>query len=94
MTVKLRYKAPDGDTSKQITETVQDQNISITEAPESMRFATAVAEFGMLLRNSSFKGDSSFEQAKSLAKGAKGEDDDGIRAEFINLIDTSSLIQR
>src|SRR5262249_10994505 len=60
MTVKFRYKAPDEDVSKLIEHPVIDQEISIAKTTDNFRFASAVAEFGMLLRNSEFKSASSF----------------------------------
>jgi Ca-activated chloride channel family protein len=60
----------------------------IIEASENLRFAAAVAEFGMILRESEFKGNSTLEGAVRLAKSAKGEDEDGYRSEMIRLIST------
>ncbi|QHT70364.1 DUF3520 domain-containing protein [Rhodocytophaga rosea] len=86
MTLKLRYKQPDGQQSKLISSTVKDENISIAKTSENFRFSAAVAQFGMLLRNSEFKGTSNYFDVVALAEGAKGIDKEGYRAEFINMV--------
>ena len=85
-TVKLRYKKPDEKESLKMTIAVPDNDEDWKEASENFRLAAAVAEFGMMLRNSEYKSKSSYEQALSLAKGAKGADEDGYRAELIELV--------
>jgi Ca-activated chloride channel family protein len=89
MTVKFRYKQPDGDVSKMSLAVVQDKPIAFNSASVDFRFASAVAEFGMLLRNSEFKQGSSFDQAIKIAKGAKGIDEDGYRSEFVRLAESA-----
>lgn len=91
MTVKLRFKKPDGDQSKLLS-TVVTKN-QITEMPsENLSFASSVASFGMLLRDSKFKGDASFEMVKELARNGKGEDHQGYRAEFIKIAELAELL--
>ncbi|MCZ8283966.1 MAG: DUF3520 domain-containing protein, partial [Bacteroidia bacterium] len=58
------------------------------------RFSVAVAEFGMLLRDSKFKGDSDFKSVIALAKSAKGGDEEGYRAEFIKLVEIAELLKK
>jgi Ca-activated chloride channel homolog len=82
MAVKLRYKQPDAEASQLRTFTVSARR---DMAPE-LGFAAAVAEFGMLLRDSEFKGSASFAQARNLATRFRGPDTHGHRAEFIRLI--------
>ena len=82
MAVKLRYKQPDAEVSQLRTFTVRARR---DMAPE-LGFAAAVAEFGMLLRDSAFKGTASYAQARNLATRFKGADPHGHRAEFIRLI--------
>jgi Ca-activated chloride channel family protein len=60
----------------------------IDEASDNLRFAAAVSEFGMILRNSEFKGTSSLADASDLARSARGEDEDGYKSELIRLIGT------
>lgn len=91
-TVNIRYKDPNSEASKKITHTCSTAFTPMSEASENMRFASAVVEFGLLLRNSEFKGDASFENTVKRAKKAKGEDDNGIRAEFIRLVQNAELL--
>ena len=94
MTVKLRYKKPDEDVSKLITKAVIDDHKSLASASDNFRFSAAVAEFGLLLRNSEFKENSSYQQVISLAKSAKGKDVNGYRSEFINLVSSTTSLAR
>lgn len=86
MTVKLRYKEPNRNESKLLTMGVLDRNNTIYAASDNLRFASAVAEFGLLLRDSRFKGTSSFEQINNLAGNSLGEDLKSYRGEFLNLV--------
>ncbi len=94
MTVKFRYKAPDGDVSKLIEHPVKDKEISIAKTSDNFRFATSVAQFGMLLRNSAFKSNASFENVLALARKARGNDDEGYRSEFIRLVESAQLLAK
>jgi Ca-activated chloride channel family protein len=88
LTIKVRYKQPDGNTSKLLEKAVRSNPVSIEEVSGNLRFAAAVVEFGMILRESEFKGTSTLESAARMAKSAKGEDEDGYRSEMIRLIST------
>ncbi|MBQ9727401.1 MAG: von Willebrand factor type A domain-containing protein, partial [Kiritimatiellae bacterium] len=89
-TVKLRWKAPDGDTSE-LAET-PFAAAAATETPsEDFRFASAVAEFALLLEDSKFKGTASFSNVLSRARTAKGADEEGWRAEFIRLVEAAEI---
>lgn len=90
MTIKLRYKKPDEEISKLITHTVIDEHIAISNTSDNFRFSAAVAEFGMLLRNSEYKQQGSYNQVINLAKSAKGTDEEGYRAEFIRLVQAAT----
>ncbi|MFI5161160.1 MAG: von Willebrand factor type A domain-containing protein [Sphingobacteriales bacterium] len=92
MTVKFRYKQPNSHQSKLSQVVVKNRPASFNSTSSDFRFASAVAEFGMLLRNSQFKQNGSYEQAISIAKNAKGRDDDGYRAEFVRLAETASSL--
>jgi Ca-activated chloride channel family protein len=94
LTVKFRYKAPDSDVSKLIEHPVMDKQIPVTRASENFRFATAVAEFGMLLRNSPFRSKATFGNVIDLARKAKGFDEEGYRAEFIRLAENAQLLAK
>jgi Ca-activated chloride channel homolog len=93
LTLKLRYKQPDGDTSKLLEFPVTDGGKSFERASTDFKFATAVAEFGMLLRDSEFKGSSSYGAVLELAQAAKGTDAEGYRSEFINLVRKARALQ-
>jgi Ca-activated chloride channel family protein len=89
LTIKIRYKKPDGITSMLLEKPVRNYVNDMEDASENLRLAAAVSEFGMILRNSEFKGNSTLEEAAKLAKSARGVDEEGYRAEFIRLIDTA-----
>ena len=91
-TVKFRYKDPESDKSQLQQTIVTNVAKPLDAVSEDFRFATAVAEFGMLLRNSDYKQNSSFESLVARAKAAKGKDDEGYRAEFIRLAENSKSI--
>ncbi len=92
MTVKLRYKRPDEATSQVIQKNVIDQRQAIETTSNDFKFSAAVAEYGMLLTNSKFKGDSTFDNVLQLARASKGNDDEGYRAEFIRLVEMTQLL--
>lgn len=87
MTVKLRYKQPEGKVSQLIEVPVKDDGKSLANSPLDFKFATAVAGFGLLLRDSSYKGALTWEQVRRLAQEGKGSDPNGYRGEFIQLVD-------
>jgi len=93
MTVKLRYKEPAGSKSRLTVKAVPDRNLPLEETSENFRFSAAVASFGMLLRNSEFKGDASFESTLKLARDSRGRDTEGYRDEFIRLVKTAKLLK-
>ena len=90
MTVKLRYKSPDGDLSKLIEVPVKDAKTKIQDAPKDFQFAAAVTGFGLMLRDSEHKGSLTWEEVHKLAIAGKGEDRLGYRGEFIQLIDKAN----
>ncbi len=86
-TVKLRYKEPDGNESKLLSIGVLDYAITVESASENLKFAAAVAQFGLVLRDSRYKGNSNFESISSLANTAIGGDARERRKEFLQLVD-------
>jgi Ca-activated chloride channel homolog len=90
MTVKLRFKQPDADVSTLRTVAVRN---TVETTPE-LGFASAVAEFGMLLRDSRHKGSASFADVRARARRFKGDDGFGHRAEFIRLVDAAEGANR
>ncbi|HEU4552600.1 MAG TPA: von Willebrand factor type A domain-containing protein [Chitinophaga sp.] len=93
LTVKLRYKRPADSQSRLMTRVLPYQLQDITTAPVDFRMCAAVAEFGQLLRNSAHKGQASYSQVLALAKDAKGDDPEGYRAEFVQLVKKAALLQ-
>lgn len=91
--LKMRYKLPDEETSKLIEQAIgRDQAVSsLSEASEDSRFAAAVAAFGQKLKGSNY-GEMSWADIRSLAQGARGADENGYRAEFMQLIDMAKSL--
>jgi Ca-activated chloride channel homolog len=95
MQVRLRYKAPKSDTSELLTGKVENSIAKpINTASNNLKFAAAVATYGMNLRNSPYKGSSSFGSVLELANQAKGADLDGYRSEFIRLVEKSKKLTK
>lgn len=94
MTIKLRYKLPKEDTSKLIEKALTDPGILLENASENFRFSVSVAGFGMLLRDSKFKGDLTYDKVLTMARNSQGKDSDGYRAEFIRLVEACSLLAK
>ena len=93
--LKMRYKLPESDVSQLIEVPVTADVVysDIAEVSDDMRFAAAVAAFGQKLKGSSYGGGMSWSDIADLARSGKGEDESGYRAEFIQLIKTTSLLQ-
>ncbi len=92
LTVKFRYKAPQGTSSKLIVQPLKDNGIELSKTSENFRWAASVASFGMLLRDSPFAGGFTFDDVAQLAEGARGEDKEGYRAEFINMVQAFGMM--
>ncbi len=92
LTVKFRYKHPDGDQSIEIVSPLLDESIALEQTSANFKFSAAVAEFGLLLRDSEFKGDASYEQVLALAQAGLGQDAEGYRSEFVHLVETAQLL--
>ncbi len=92
LTIKFRYKKPDGEISKLITKVLEDHNTSFDLSSDNFRFSAAVASFGMILRDSEFKGSSNYESVIEMASDSKGKDKEGYRSEFIKLVEACSLM--
>jgi Ca-activated chloride channel family protein len=93
MTVKLRYKQPDGTTSTKVEIPVKGRVLNPDETSENFRFSAAIAEFGLILRNSQYKEDASMEHVIAMAKGARGEDEEGYRSEFLKLVKLAAALK-
>jgi Ca-activated chloride channel family protein len=92
MTVKFRYKKPDGDVSKLMVHPMIDNNIALEKTSDNFRWAASVASFGMLLRNSEYLNGFSEDGILHLAQSAKGEDKEGYRQEFISMVKADRLV--
>ncbi len=92
-TLKLRYKQPDADKSQLIEAPVKDAGLPYARATGDFKFAASVALFGMLLRDSPYKGTASFAAALELAQEGRGSDPEGYRAEFIELIRAAGALK-
>ncbi|MDR2292891.1 MAG: von Willebrand factor type A domain-containing protein [Prevotellaceae bacterium] len=86
LTIKLRYKDPNGNKSQKIELPIIDNKTDNTSA--DFRFASAVAMFGQLLTDSEFKGNSTYEKIISIAKTALDNDEQGYRREFVRMVET------
>jgi len=94
LTVKLRYKKPDGDRSELLERAVTDTSTKFENAPADLKFAAAVAEFGMILRDSDYKGDGTFAAVLEWAEEGKGKDTNGYRSGFIELVRKAQALKR
>ncbi|MDA1195518.1 MAG: VWA domain-containing protein [Planctomycetota bacterium] len=90
--LRLRYKLPAADTSVLIEQDVEDAGTGLGEADGEVRWAAAVAAFGMLLRESPHKGTATWDLVKSLATNARGADPAGYRSEFLELVDRAKRL--
>ena len=88
LNIKIRYKKPDGETSSLLEKPVRGGIRQLDYSSENLRFAAAVSEFGMILRKSEYRGSATLDDAIGLANGARGEDEDGYRAELIRMMKT------
>lgn len=86
LTIKLRYKKPDGDVSAKMEFPLREENTTFSKSSDSFRFASAVALFGMILRKSEFLKDGDLNQVINIAKNSKGQDSNAYKAEFIDLV--------
>ena len=93
MTVKLRYKQPDGTTSTKVEIPVKGKVLELAQTTKNFRFSAAVAEFGMILRNSEYRKDASMEHVIALAKNSRGEDEEGYRSEFLKMVKLADALK-
>jgi len=85
--LKIRYKQPDGDTSKLMTRAITpEDDRKFADLPDDLRFAAAVAGFGQVLRGNANTQDLNYDQIIEMANNARGKDEFGYRSEFVNLV--------
>jgi len=94
LTVKLRYKEPKEDKSRLVEYPLTAETLVKKEPTLDFRFASAVAEAALILRDSAMKGDASYDAVLARARKSKGEDENGYRAEFIRLVEAAQLYSR
>ena len=85
LTVQVRYQPIQGGASKLLQQSLHGKPKPIQQASENMRYASAVAEIGLLLMESPYRSNASFQQAINRIHAAKGTDEGGYRAEFLKL---------
>jgi len=86
LTVKVRYKEPESDSSLLIDQPLRDSGNGFADATPDYRFATAVAEFGMILRGSGYPASATLDQVLEIAGDSLGADPEGYRNEFVDLV--------
>jgi len=91
-TIRVRYKEPNGNSSKEIEQTIEYSSDS--ENSNDFKLVSAVASFGMTLRDSPYRGETDYNRIIDIAKESKGEDIYGYRAEFIKLVENVDLITK
>ncbi|MEP6863416.1 MAG: von Willebrand factor type A domain-containing protein [Deltaproteobacteria bacterium] len=94
MTVKIRYKQPDGKTSKLLAQPVKSGVTALAQTTVDFRWAVAVAGFGMMLRESPNRGNLSWDQVEKLAEGSMGPDTEGYRKELVQLVKIAAKLHR
>ncbi|MCA9269827.1 MAG: DUF3520 domain-containing protein, partial [Planctomycetales bacterium] len=94
LTLKLRYKQPDGDTSSLMSFPVDDAALKFGETSKDFQFAAAVASFGMLLRGSQFAGDSNFDAVLEIATAGAERDPWGYRKEFLEIVKRAKELKK
>jgi Ca-activated chloride channel family protein len=92
LTLKIRYKEPDGEDSRLLEFPIMDEELQLGLASEDFKFAAAVAEFGMILRESKHKGEASLFDVRTLALEGIGSDEYGYRSEFVDLVNSASAL--
>ncbi len=92
LTVRLRYKAPDGQTSKEIDHPVPSEVTDLGRASSDTKFAASVAEFGLLLRGSKYRAQASYDAVLELARANLDDDPSGRRHEFVSLVEKAKTL--
>ena len=92
LTIKLRYKEPNENESKLLSVSVADVKGTLRDASENFKFSSAVAAFGMLLRDSKYSGQANYNNVLQLAQASTGTDLQGYRAEFVKLVEKAETL--
>ena len=94
LTVKLRYKSPQGKKSQLMVTPVVDTSTDLGQTSNDFRFSAAVAQFGLLLRQSKHKGQANFDAVFASARSALGDDPRGHRSAFLRLVRQAQDLSR
>jgi Ca-activated chloride channel homolog len=94
LSAKLQFRALSGNASQTIERTVTESGSAFADAPQDLKFAAAVAEFAMILRDSEYKGSGTLQQVLEWALDSKGADANGYRADFIELVRRTQALKR
>jgi Ca-activated chloride channel family protein len=94
LSAKLQLGTPGNDVLRSIDRVVTDTGSAFAEAPQDLKFAAAVAEFGMILRDSEYKGNGTLQQVLEWAQEGKGADINGYRADFIELVRKAQALSK
>jgi Ca-activated chloride channel family protein len=92
LTINVKYKKPENNSEYALEEIVYNTPKNILNVSDDFRFICSVAEFGMLLRESPFKGSANWKQAKELGNSGLGDDEDGYRGEYLKLLEEARYI--
>ena len=94
MTVYLRYKLPDENTSTELNAVIKNERNNFENTTDDFRFAAAVVQYAMLLRDSQFKGTANLKQVVETAKASKGEDENDYRKDFIEMVEETEGLMK
>jgi Ca-activated chloride channel family protein len=94
LTVKVRWKDPEGPGVHEVERSYADGGLAFDAAPTDFRFAASVAAFAMVLRGSESRGDASLAMVREIAAGALGRDEGGYRGEFVAMVDRAAAVTK
>lgn len=94
LTIKLRYKQPDADKSSLIEMPLTDDGRAFALASTDFRFAASVASFGMILRHSPHRGNTTLDAVAEIAQSSLGVDKSGYRSEFVSLVRSAKTLRK
>lgn len=94
LTLKLRYKEPDGEKSKLLEFPLTDRGATWEKSSPDFRFAAAVASYGMLLRGSNYRSEATWSSTAQWAREGLGVDENGYRAEFLTLLEKARALKQ
>jgi Ca-activated chloride channel family protein len=94
LTLRVRYKQPDSDTSQRMDVPLVDRGTTFARATTDFRFAAGVASFGMILRDSPYRGSSRMDSVLDIVGASQGADRNGYRKEFISLVEKAKSLGR